>query len=275
MKWYSRKYMGIMLILLLIALPAFSGLMAQESADEEAADDAAYEAQLEAGEKVYEVRCLLCHGAEGDGAGLIGAIRRVEMNGRMLEIMPRDLTLGVYRFRTTPTGCLPDDSDLLAMINNGVSRSFMPSHKELLTEDDGRAVAEYIKTFSERFEEEDPCDPIAVEMPDWMGNDLSIAKGEKIYKNMKCWECHGDKGTGDGPKAEELKDDWGKQILPFNFATGDLKRGSSPENVYITFTTGLDGTGMPSYEDSLNEEDRWHLVSFTLKLMGKLDKEEH
>ncbi|MEE8547439.1 MAG: hypothetical protein V3S63_04970, partial [bacterium] len=60
-------------------------------------------------------------------------------------------------------------------------------------------------------------------------------------------------------------------ILAFNFTTGALKRGSSPENVYITFATGLDGTGMPSYEDSLKEEDRWHLVSYTLKLMGLVE----
>jgi mono/diheme cytochrome c family protein len=85
---------------------------------------------------------------------------------------------------------------------------------------------------------------------------------------MKCWECHGNEGKGDGSKADELKDDWGDKILPFDFTTGALKRGSSPENVYITFSTGLDGTGMPSYADSLKEDDRWHLVSYTLKLMG-------
>ena len=101
-------------------------------------------------------------------------------------------------------------------------------------------------------------------------DELTNAGCEKIYKDMKCWECHGNEGKGDGTKANDLKDDWGDKILPFNFTTGTLKRGSSPENVYLTFTTGLDGTGMPSYEDSLNEEDRWHLVSYTLKLMGKV-----
>ncbi|KJU87161.1 hypothetical protein MBAV_000646, partial [Candidatus Magnetobacterium bavaricum] len=42
--------------------------------------------------------------------------------------------------------------------------------------------------------------------------------------------------------------------------------------INTTFTSGLDGTGMPSYQDTLKEDDRWHLVSYTLKLMGKLDK---
>ena len=48
-------------------------------------------------------------------------------------------------------------------------------------------------------------------------------------------------------------------------------RSMPDENVYLTFTTGLDGTGMPSYADSLKEDDRWHLVSYTLKLMGLVE----
>jgi mono/diheme cytochrome c family protein len=145
----------------------------------------------------------------------------------------------------------------------------MPSHDDV-SKMDKKDVIEYLKTLSPRWEEEDSCDMIAANKPGWVGNAESVMKGEKVYKDMKCWECHGDEGKGDGTKANDLKDDWGDQILPFNFTTGTLKRGSSPENVYLTFTTGLDGTGMPSYEDSLNEEDRWHLVSYTLKLMGQV-----
>lgn len=237
------------------------------------AEDDSAEGNIELGKKVYEVRCLLCHGEEGNGKGPVGIIRRSEKSGRVLEIAPRDLTMGVYRFRTTPTGCLPDDKDLEDIIKNGIVRSFMPSHEQLTSAEEIEAVRDYIKTFSERFEEEEPCETIAVAKPAWVGDASSVKKGEKIFTDMKCGECHGYTGQGDGPKSNELKDDWGQPILPFNFATGDLKRGSSPENVYITFTSGLDGTGMPSYEDSLNEEDRWHLVSFTLKLMGRLNGE--
>ncbi len=263
MKDYIKVIQYIVLLLcLLILLPA--GMSLAELSDEE------YEAMLEEGKKSYEVRCLLCHGENGDGKGFVGIIRRAEKNGRVLEIYPRDLTMGVFRFRTTPTGCLPDDKDITDIITKGVPRSFMPSHEKEFSLKEKEAVKEYIKTFSFRFEEEDPCDPIAVEKPLWIGSADSVEKGKKIYKDMKCGECHGYQGEGDGPKSNDLKDDWGKQILPFNFATGDLKRGSSAENVYITFTTGLDGTGMPSYEDSLNEDDRWHLVSYTLKLMKKV-----
>ncbi len=228
-----------------------------------------YAGDIELGKSVYQKYCVICHGDKGDGKGLVGIIHRVEKSGLTWGVYPRDFTVGVYKFRSTPTGCLPDDEDMLRIITEGIPRSGMPSHEDVSL-NERKAVTEYIKTLSPRWEEEDPCDIIAAEKPEWVGSAESVNKGEKVYKDMKCFECHGYEGKGDGPKAGELKDDWGDKILPFNFTSGTLKRGFSPENVYITFTTGLDGTGMPSYEDSLKEEDRWHLVSYTLKLMGQV-----
>ncbi len=232
-------------------------------------DEEDFEAILEQGRQVYEIRCLICHGAEGDGKGFVGTIRRAEKSGRILEVYTRDLVPGVFRFRTTPTGCLPDDADLLNTITQGIPISFMPPHEQLPM-DEREAVIEYVKEFSGRWYEEDLCDPIAIEKPEWVGNPGSIERGKDVYSEMKCGECHGYDGKGNGPKSNDIYDDWGKKIVPFDFSTGELKRGSSPENVYITFTSGLDGTGMPSYEDSLDEEDRWHLVSYTLMLMKKI-----
>jgi len=258
---FARLSMLILILITTVTLPGTS--LAQ-------GEDSDYEAVLELGRRVYEVRCLLCHGKKGDGKGLVGTIRRIEKNGRVLEIEARDLVPGVFRFRTTPTGCLPDDADLLSTVTDGIPKSFMPSHKKLPLEE-REAVIEYVKEFSGRWYEEDLCDTIEVQKPDWVGHPDSIERGIEVYQEMKCGECHGYGGKGDGPKSNEIFDDWGKKIVPFNFATGELKRGSSARNVYITFTTGLDGTGMPSYEDSLNEEDRWHLVSYTLKLMNKIN----
>ncbi len=232
--------------------------------------DRAYgqEDQLELGKRVYQERCLICHGIKGDGKGLVGTIRRSELNGRVIEVVPRDFEVGSYRFRTTPTGCLPADEDLMLTITEGITRSFMPPHKDL-SKEERVAVIEYIKMFTDRWDEEDPCEPMTVKKPDWVGSPASVAKGKEVYEAMKCFECHGHTGLGDGPKSEDLKDDWGKKILPFNFTTGALKRGSTPENIYLTFSTGLDGSSMPSYEESPNEEDRWHLVSYTLDIMKR------
>jgi mono/diheme cytochrome c family protein len=228
------------------------------------------EATVNAGKEVYNKYCIICHGDKGDGKGLVGVIQRVEKSGLVWTTYPRDFTVGVFKFRSTATGCLPTDEDLMRTIEFGILRSGMPSHKDVAMEQ-RKAVREYIKTFAKRWEEEDPCDPILARMPEWVGTAAAVEKGQAVYKEMKCWECHGYQGKGDGPKSDQLKDDWGDKILPFDFTTGTLKRGSSPENVYITYTTGLDGTGMPSYEDSVKEEDRWNLCSYTLKLMGLLE----
>ena len=260
MEGLRKKYRGILLVLCLLLLSWTFVTLTQRTEN-------AYGADTDMGKKVYQKYCVICHGAKGDGKGLVGIIHRAEKSGLVWAIYPRDFTVGTYKFRTTPTGCLPDDEDLLRIIKDGIPRSGMPSHEDV-SKKERDAVKEYIKTFSPRWQEEESCEMITAKKPGWVGNANSVMKGEKVYKDMKCWECHGERGTGDGPKSDELKDDWGDKVLPFNFTTGTLKRGSSPENIYITFTTGLDGTGMPSYEDSLKEDDRWHLVSYTLKLMG-------
>ena len=156
-------------------------------------------------------------------------------------------------------------------VKGGIPRAYMPSSADVSLKD-REAVIAYIKTFSVRWEEEDECDAIVINKPRWVGNPSSVAKGEKLYKEMKCWECHGYSGKGDGPKSSKLKDDWGDPIIPFDFTSGATKLGFAPENVFAAYTTGIDGTGMPSYEDSMNVEERWHLVSYTLKLMGRLNK---
>ncbi len=268
MEGLGKKSRGAVMVFCLIFL-SFAFLMV--SLDVEVAHGGSKKVEL--GKKVYKKYCIICHGEKGDGKGLVGIIHRVEKSGLVWSIYPRDFTVGVFKFRSTPTGCLPTDDDLLRIVTNGIPRSGMPSHKDVSPEE-RKAVIEYIKTFSKRWEEEEPCDRIiTAKKPAWVGSAESAKKGEKIYKDMKCWECHGYEGKGDGPKSDKLKDDWGDKILPFDFTTGTLKRGSTPENIYMTYITGLDGTGMPSYEDSIkNEEDRWHLVSFTLKLMKRPKK---
>ncbi|HHN64195.1 MAG TPA: c-type cytochrome [Nitrospirae bacterium] len=266
MEGFSLKTKGAVILFFLVLL--VFALATLHTSDSVYGKDSAI---IEKGKKVYKKYCIICHGEKGDGKGLIGIIHRVEKSGLVWYVYPRDFTVGVFKFRSTPTGCLPTDDDLLRTITNGIPRSGMPSHKDLSLEE-RKAVIAYIKTFSKRWVEEEPCDEvIEAKMPKWVGTPESVKKGEKIYVKMKCWECHGYEGKGDGPKSDKLKDDWGDKILPFDFTTGTLKRGSSPENIYMTYITGLDGTGMPSYEDSIpNEEDRWHLVSYTLKLMKRV-----
>ena len=106
--------------------------------------------------------------------------------------------------------------------------------------------------------------------PDYVGTAKSTERGKELWgggeMGMACHKWHGDTGKGDGTSAQALKDSWGDRILPFDFTSGAMKGGSTVEDIYRTFVTGLDGTPMPSYEESLSEQERWDLVSYCVKL---------
>ncbi len=233
------------------------------------AQDAALTAQ---GKKVYDRYCVICHGGNGDGKGLMGVIHRNQASGVVVSTFPRDFTAGMYKFRSTPTGSLPTDEDLLNTVTNGISRSGMPSHKDVSRED-RVAVVEYIKTFSPRWKDQEPEEPIAItEPPAYLGGAESIARGKQLFDDAGCVQCHGLGGRGDGESSADLKDNWGDHILPFDFTSGPLKGSSGPTGIYRTFMTGLDGTPMPSYGDVLEEQQRWDLVSYCMELMkGRQD----
>ncbi len=225
-------------------------------------------ALVERGKKVYAKHCVICHGDKGDGKGIIGIVHRAQKSGVVITIYPRDFTAGVFKFRSTPSGDLPTDDDLMRIVTEGISRSGMPSHRDV-SEADRRAVLAYVKTFSKRWAEEEPGQPLEIpEAPAHVGTPESAKRGAEVYKKMQCAKCHGETGKGDGPSSATLEDSWGDKILPFDFTSGPLKGGSTPEMIYRTFMTGLDGTPMPSFQDALPEEqDRWDLVSYCLELM--------
>ena len=170
MKGFFKKYRGIMLVFFLMLLsPALMATL-QKTKDayglaQKTKDAYGLAPEIDTGKKIYQERCLICHGVEGNGKGPVDVIRRAEKTGRIIEIYSRDFTVGVFKFRSTPTGCLPTDDDILGTIADGIERSFMPAHKEVLSSEEREAVKEYIKFFSERGEEEDPYDAITVKKP--------------------------------------------------------------------------------------------------------------
>ena len=224
------------------------------------------------GKQVYERRCQGCHGAKGDGNGPAAAF--------MQKDRPRNFTLGVFKFRLTPSGSMPDDGDLLRTITRGVRGTAMPTWHEL-QEKDRLAVIQYIKyvlavDLSDParpyyyFVEEPPKAPLFIGEPPPPTPQL-VQRGQAVWKEAKCWECHGQQGLGDGEKAAGLKDDFGFPIPPANLTTGQFKSGPGVKDIFRTMSTGLSGTPMPSFSDTLAEEDRWALAYYVLSLSAFKD----
>jgi len=219
------------------------------------------------GHGLYLRYCVGCHGVYGDGNG---------DNAQFLDPKPRDFTAATFKCRSTLTGTLPLDSDLIHTLVRGVEASNMPSWRPLSDENRQDLVA-YIKTFSERWKTEKPGDPIQIppETPITME---SIRHGHELFQKLECWKCHGQQGHGDGPSASTLTDSKDQPIRPYNFAAGGndarFKCGVENQDLYRIFMTGVDGTPMPSFADVIQPNDAWDLVHYLRTLQtGRRSKE--
>ena len=220
---------------------------------------------LKYGEWVYRGLCVRCHGVKGNGEGADWTLTPHDPVN-WLPRQPRDFSDPVFKLRSTPSGEMPVERDLFESISRGLlADKDMPAFK-FLPERDRWALIAYIKSFSKRWQEEKPSVPIKITAAP-VPTPQFIAEGKQIYANMKCAGCHGAVGKGDGQSAGELKDDSGLKITPRDFTDASQFVGpTDPRGVYRTFTTGLDGTPMPSFADHLNEGQRWQLVWYVMSL---------
>ena len=215
---------------------------------------------LERGREMFNISCVPCHGADGTGNGPISGNLRTK---------PRDFTRGIYLNRSTASGELPTDYDMYHTITTGLHNTAMPSFRQMRPEDRWDIV-QYLKTFSPRFTDstEYPLDVLNVGI-EILPSPQSYAKGRALYRLMQCANCHGVNGEGDGPASQTLVDDFRNQILPTNLTNpSDFKFARSVVDVFRIFSTGLNGTPMPSFAQSLSDTDRWHLANYVWALQN-------
>jgi mono/diheme cytochrome c family protein len=83
------------------------------------------------------------------------------------------------------------------------------------------------------------------------GDSQALERGRELYK-IRCVMCHGDKGKGDGLVADSL-----------NPKPTDLSKTATEQTDGELFWKITNGRlPMPAFEVTLNEEDRWALVTF-------------
>jgi mono/diheme cytochrome c family protein len=211
---------------------------------------------LALGAEVYRLRCIPCHGVNGNGKGIHAA---------RLTVPARDFTKGVYEFRSTPSGTLPTDLDLFRTVSRGVHGTAMIPWS-WLGEDERWAVVEHVKSFSPRFRDEGAGEPVTVP-PAPAETPALVALGAAAWIRNGCGKCHGEAGEGDGPSAPTLRRDGGLPVRPLPFSAGRFLRGGSLPDLWLTLATGLDGTPMPSYA-AVDPDELWGLASWVRARAG-------
>jgi mono/diheme cytochrome c family protein len=231
---------------------------------------------IEAGKRVYFTKCVWCHGVDGAGDGP-GADR--------LWPRPRNFNQGTFKIRHTASGELPlfdakkpvlGQNDLFDTVTHGLPGSAMPSWEGILTEEQRLQVLSFVTTqlvkdrkFTDKQSESQTVLQLG-ELKPIPANEESLKKGAELIVEKKCVECHGVEGRGDG-NAFNLKDDWGFSIQPANWHKCWNFRGSRQDpynvkNIFRTFSTGVNGTPMPSFADNTTVEERWHIANFVNSL---------
>lgn len=215
---------------------------------------------VETGERIYERWCADCHGFEGEGDG---------PSADWMMPRPRDFVAARYQIRTTPSGQLPTDDDVLRVIREGMPGTAMPGWPNLSSRERADVLA-YLKSLSPFFEHEVP-EPMDFGRDPGGGED-ALESGRSAYVALECDRCHGEAGRGDGPSAPTLED-WRE----FAVRAVDLTKpwlfdgGGSVEQIHRRLLTGLDGTPMPTQTDAVDagvvsEEELWHLAHYVASL---------
>src|SRR5678816_2299916 len=141
---------------------------------------------------------------------------------------PRDFTSGRYKIRSTETGSIPTDDDLLRSVRQGLYGSAMPAWEPILSDADIRAVVHYIKKLSPRFADEQPH-PVTASSP--------VAATPTSFEDE--W--------GYPLRAADLSEPW------------TFHGGPTPADVFMRFRAGISGTPMPSYQGAATDPEMWDL----------------
>ncbi len=208
------------------------------------------------GKRIYNFRCSACHGVTGEGDGPVA---------QFLDPRPRNFTFANFKFRTTKFSELALDEDLFRTITRGVPGTAMPSWITLRTDERWKVVY-YIKTFAEDFfsdpdfdprRKDDEGDDYVIEIPSFSASTPELVEaGKKVFVRAGCVECHGKEGRGDGTSAGRQFNYLKQRILPRDLSKGwTYKGGSRVEDIWRTLTSGLNGTPMPSFIGSFDNED--------------------
>jgi len=243
-------------------------------------------AHLKRGAEIYSRYCVQCHGVNGDGNGLAASYMIPK---------PRNYLLGIFKFTSTTYGSKPLREDLIRTVRRGIRGTSMPAFP-LLPPKDLEAVVDYVQSLTRRGELETKLAEQAefdeqideAKVPEVVSGIVSkweaakglvvypstpmptfkrsnVDQGKQAFLTKGCAKCHGDDGRG--MMASNVGTDaWGNPTKAADLTSGMLRGGTEALDIYRHIDSGINGTPMPSFRDTLKGEPEtvWNLVSYVL-----------
>ena len=232
--------------------------------------------RLNRGHELFVTYCAACHGVDGDGKGPASVGLRPP---------PRNFTQGQFKFAAVASGQLPNDEDLLRIVQNG--SAMLPWND--VPERDILDIVQYIKTLSPKWAEKTPGEPI-VPGPDPWGDARraeAVTRGMKVYHGLaQCLSCHPayesketiqaasmelskrEATLRDDPYHSAQKDsDYGYSLMPPDFTRDHVRSGEALTDIYRTIASGIGGTAMPTWKGALPDDDIWAMAYYVRSLI--------
>lgn len=191
------------------------------------------------GAKIFSERCVLCHGNNGMGEGLI------------------PMTLDSY-----PSANLLNNkktnskSEIFNIISNGSDESiYMPPWKDELSKADITALTDFVLQLRNNTEQ-------AIAQLSAIDNnqEKKVSTGKKLF-DTRCALCHGAAGQGDGRMSKVINNP-----PPFNLTKSIMP----PSYLKAIITNGGDAMGrskqMPPWGEQLNNSEINALIKYIVSL---------
>ena len=238
--------------------------------------------RLTQGRLDYVQFCASCHGFEGDGYG---------RSGQHLRPPPRNFQRPNFKFSKVPGSYLPSDHALTRLVKRGLNGT--PMLPWALSDEQLDDIIQYVKSLSPEGQGwRDIYSEIGdiVEAGDdpWAGRvNEALVRGEEIYHDKaKCHSCHPgyvtperfEEITGSPPRADltyplaKSTDNYqvlghSMLILPPDFTWHDVRAGTTTLDLFETIASGIGGTAMPQWKNSIPDEDIWAMAHYVQMLI--------
>ena len=155
-----------------------------------------------------------------------------------MAVAPRDFTKGVFKLRSTVSGSLPTDDDLMKVVADGVPGTAMMGWSDLLSEAERRAIVAHVKTLSPRFAADTP-------QPVTLGPEIPATPAGHRRRPRRL------RGPGvrrvsrrrrpatRPPSTRDFEDDWGKPLAPARLTEPwTFRGGSSAADIALRLKAG-------------------------------------